>query len=709
MVLHIMRHRNAARIGIVAMSLIVSGPIAAQDNLDPTLTDIVEARAVDSLSISPDGRRVAFRVISPSLAENRTTVQWYSAELSGDKSAIALGGKIEPSWLANFDVVEDGVSQWSPDSHSLFILEQARSQRQVHRLAPGGIDIAVTNDAADVVAFTVSTDGRNLDYQVRNARADIDAAQASEEREGVHLDRTVNTDGLRLTRNFRIGSRETTIRKMDASLAIEAFSGPLRTKTLVFRAPAPPSAPSKGGVPAASDWIDPQTEAAARQSLSLPRSGASIHLRELAPADPVLRLARYQVMATLKDGSTRACDADFCSGLSPALRQIFSNDDNDEIVIRYEKDFSGRSGLYGWKPLTGETRVIFPADGALDGGSGYNASPCQRSGPYLICVQAAATRPPRLVRIDLGTGAMIPLFDPNAALARKRFAKPRFISWNDAAGRPANGILVMPEAQSSPPPLVITTYRCRGFLKGGSGWMAPELILAQMGIAALCVNNNNATQLERGADGSVIPLVSHKASLASYQAAIDILARQGLIDRSRVGIAGHSYSSNVVAYAISHSDMFAAAVGVGVTIDPSAYFIAAPTSDSFRKYVPTAMGLPYPNRDPDHLWQEISPALNAKRIKAPLLMQPPESEYLFALQLYTYIQDAGGTVDMYIYPHEGHLANRLPSHIYWRNRRSLDWFAFWLQGKENRSAETAQQFDHWEALRAARESPDDHR
>ena len=71
-------------------------------------------------------------------------------------------------------------------------------------------------------------------------------------------------------------------------------------------------------------------------------------------------------------------------------------------------------------------------------------------------------------------------------------------------------------------------------------------ILAQMGIAALCVNNNNATQLERSADGSVIPLVSHKASLASYQAAIDILARQGLIDRSRVGIAGHSYSSNVV-------------------------------------------------------------------------------------------------------------------------------------------------------------------
>jgi dipeptidyl aminopeptidase/acylaminoacyl peptidase len=90
------------------------------------------------------------------------------------------------------------------------------------------------------------------------------------------------------------------------------------------------------------------------------------------------------------------------------------------------------------------------------------------------------------------------------------------------------------------------------------------------------------------------------------------------------------------------------------------------------------IGLPLPTNDPTHVWDQTSPALNAQAITAPLLIQAPESEYLFALQQYAYMQDAHKQVEMFIYPGEGHVPNARPIHQFWRNRRAIDWFVKWL-------------------------------
>lgn len=639
----------------------------------PTLTDIVEMRSIDSLSVSPSGRKIAFRVISPSVAQNATSIAWYSVALSGTNAPVKLGRDAEPIWMPLYDVVQDGVRQWSGDSSSLFVLQQQASAIQVHQLRRNGADDQLTNDDADIVTFTALPQGGKLDYQVRNTRAQIARAQEKEEREGIHLDRTVITDGLRLTRNFRIGNRETTIRSDDAGNAIEVDAGSLRNKEIAL-----PAGTSGGRSP--KDYINTSEDQDVRHTLKLGSSGMTIGLKRIAARDPVLLYARYQIIATLPDGSTRECRADFCSGLSPVLREVTVNPKSKEVVILYEKDFSARTGIYGWNPITGRTRTIVPPEQSLDGGSGYGVSACPKSGRYLICVFSGPTQPPRLIRIDMASGRFSTLYDPNLGLATKRYGEISFLEWKDSAGRAANGVLVLPENPTYPLPLVITTARCRGFLRGGtSALIAPEHILTEMGFAALCVNNNNANQFEHGADGKIVPLAMHKAALESYRAIIGKLAAEGIIDRVRVGIAGHSYGSMVAAYAISHSDLFAAAsIGTGITIDPGTYFITAPVHDSPRKSFTTAMGLPKPNDDPHKIWNAISPALNAQRIRAPLLIQPPESEYLFGLQLYTYIQDAGGTVDMYIYPNEGHSSSRSPVHQYFRDKRSIAWFAKWL-------------------------------
>lgn len=602
-----------------------------------------------------------------------------------------------------FDMADDGVRQWDRESRSLFVLQQSDSAVQVHRLGPGGSDMAVTSDPADIVSFSLTADGRRIAYQVRASREEIARAQAAEEKAGIHLDRTLFTEGLRLTENYRLGDRRLTMKRISAAGIAPVGAGPLRNREAGV-APLPfPS--SKADVPShdAGNIVSPFTDPNPQRSLIFGSRPLTVRLVESAAAPDDGGMKRYRVEATLPGGVVRQCRAAFCSGLSAEIRELTINEATGEAVMLFEPAFSARSTVYGWNPLTDATRVIYAADGTLDGGSESSFAMCPRAGSYLICVLAGPALPPRLVRLDLTSGTATPLSDPNADLASRAFGETRFLTWKDSLGRLSSGVLALPPHATYPLPLVITSYRCRGFLRGGTARLVPEHILAQSGFASLCVGLNNAVPLERDADGRQQPLARIKASLASYAAAIDLLAGRGIVDRSRIGIAGHSYSSNVIAYAISHTDLFAAAaIGTGVTIDPNSYYLTAPTSDSWRKDVPTVMGLPKPTADKAGLWNDVSPALNANHIRAPLLIQSPENEYLFALQLYTSIQDAAGTVDMYIYPNEGHMVERQPAHQYWRARRSVDWFSFWLNGSAARTPGTEAQFDHWESLRQSR-------
>ncbi|WEK43257.1 MAG: Atxe2 family lasso peptide isopeptidase [Candidatus Sphingomonas colombiensis] len=646
----------------------------------PTITDLVETKQIDSLSVSPDGTWVAFRVIARSVASNNVTGQWYIQRISGAGMPMPMGHAFTPSVIPLMGIPKDGVSQWAPDSAALYTLVESSAGVQVHRLTTDK-DIAVTSDAADVEAFTLSADGRALSYQVRNPRAEIERDQIAEKTQGIHLDRSIITDGLPLTDNFRIGGRTTTLRRVGDEVVDEAWRGDLRQKEVQLdNVPVTSITGPASATPSSVRSVQTRDAMSGSALLPLGSSGSGIILRQLVKANPDGPFGTYRVEAQLPDGRNVVCDAAFCTGSPTSLRQVTFNARGTEIVLLSEPDFRGRTAIEAWNPRTGKTRTIRPEKGALDGGSIYSGRGCEVTDKYLLCVESGPTRPPRLLRIDLDDGSERVLADPNTGLASKHFPRTQLIEWKDGAGRPWNGILVLPDgAPRERPPLVITTYRCRGFLQGGTAWLAPEFILAQQGIAALCMNTNNDIFAQRDARNRIIPMQPYKDILAAYRIVIDDLASRGMIDDKRVGISGHSFSANAATYAVSHSRLFRAAViGSGPTIDPGTYSIVAPAADSWRKAVYEVIGLPKPLDDPDHIWEKTSPALNAHAVDAAILMQPPESEYLFCLQQYAFLQDAGKDVDMFVYPSEGHMASGQPIHQYWRNKRSVDWFIRWL-------------------------------
>ena len=660
----------------------------------PTMQEILEAATIDSLSVDPTNLHIAFRVVSTSTARNEVRAQWYVADLTGKSSPEKVGTQNEPIFMPFFDLVEDGIAAWGPAS-SLLVIEPGQDGIQIHRLSRDGGDVSITNDAADIVDFAASNGG--IDYRVRNARAVIANLQESERIGGIHFDRTVYPDGIRLTDSFEVAGRSTSLRRRDASYAGEAFEGALQVKHLNI-----PGLPSAASGSARTLELKPGTKT--DLTLSASRSGLILKLVPDPDQAAEAPIKRFIVTAETSQSRQVFCKHWFCRGVTGALKQLMLSPDGSKAIVLFEKDESGRTGVYEWDPRTDRTRTILPAETYLSGGSSYTGSGCAYARANLICVEASATAPPRLIALDLATGRKSELFDPNKMLRHKHFLSSVFLEWTDSHGRAVNGILTMPEHTTGLAPLVITSYRCKGFLRGGTANLAPEQSLAQKGIAALCVNLNTdsvvASTLSRE------PAQTHPDTVDGYAAAIDMLAARNLIDRNRVGIAGHSYSSMTAAYAVSHSKLFAAAViGTGITTDPFSYVLTAPSADSWRKSVLTSLNLPLPQRDPDHVWSEISPALNAEKITAPLLIQSPENEWLMALQLYTYMQDAGGTVDMFVYPGSGHMLGRIPSHQYWRAKRSIEWFKFWLLGAEAPATGSSEVDMHWQKLRNTARAP----
>ncbi len=264
--------------------------------------------------------------------------------------------------------------------------------------------------------------------------------------------------------------------------------------------------------------------------------------------------------------------------------------------------------------------------------------------------------------------------------------------------------------------------RCRGFLRGGVGEIAPEHLLVQRGFATLCPNLNNDVSVVRDASGKhrsgwrrrdaagvrgalqstcwrraswSIRGASARADKVSAPSRFRTTSATATCCRQRSWApARHSTPGTVflrapgrgVAGECVHVELGPAGSGQGPARPVAANFTGAQCRQDPRAFADAAAGKRISAGD----------AIARCEIRAPLLMQPPESEYLLAMQLHGAISRAGGTVETYVLPDEGHQVGRYPSHQYWRLRRALDWFAFWLQGQANKTPETEAQFARWE-------------
>jgi dipeptidyl aminopeptidase/acylaminoacyl peptidase len=152
----------------------------------------------------------------------------------------------------------------------------------------------------------------------------------------------------------------------------------------------------------------------------------------------------------------------------------------------------------------------------------------------------------------------------------------------------------------------------------------------------------------------------------SASAAIDVVDALGVIDRERVGIAGHSYGAFMTANLLAHSDLFRAGIA------RSGAYNRTLTPFGFQSERRTLWEAP-------DVYSKVSPLYAADRIDEPILLihgeidDNPGTYPLQTERLFHALKGVGGTARMVVLPHEAHgyAARETNLHVLWEQ---FAWF-----------------------------------
>lgn len=155
--------------------------------------------------------------------------------------------------------------------------------------------------------------------------------------------------------------------------------------------------------------------------------------------------------------------------------------------------------------------------------------------------------------------------------------------------------------------------------------------------------------------------------VANGKAAIDAVDELGYIDRSKVGVGGHSYGAFMVAHLLSNSDLFAAGVA---------------RSGAYNRTL-TPFGFQREQRnywDNPELYHTMSPFMSANRMKTPILLihgNADNNPGTFTLQTERYFQalkNLGAPARMVLLPLESHgyAAEESIMHTLWEQDQFLE-------------------------------------
>lgn len=656
----------------LALVLLAASPTRAA----PTIQQLIELTDLASPSISPDGVWVAYRAGRADLRSNRYILSWYVAPLSraGAPRRVADGGY--GLWsAAGAPVVEPAV--WSKDARRVYFRALGEGGVQIWR---AGLDGAppeqVTRDEADVDRFVIA-DGR-LTYEVGATRSEILAAEARDYDRGVLIDATVDPA------QSLFGAVE-----INGRLASQRFSG------LWFgRGGRLEQRPAQRAVDLTTLSITTVDQPLSATSTSVTTHGTLVTESAGDKGQGAIRLTvgNASTLMEAKDlaGEWRACALAVCREgrvLAAAWRHS-----KPEVVFSV-RDPRGRHGLWAWDPRSGSGRRIVEIDGALGGGG--SRQPCAVGARRAVCVVAEPLTPPRLEAFELdGPGRRV-LDAPNAAVPASEGLKVERLEWSDERGQKFLGRLVTSLDAPARAPLFIHYYNCDGYLRGGTGDQWPFALLARAGIASLCVNFPTAASDQQDS------VAEYETAVRGLRAVIERLARKGRIDPGRVGMGGLSFGSEVAYWTAMKSDLLAAISVTSVQLEPTYYwmngFRGRDVHDNLRK----VWGLGAPEATPER-WKLVSPALNAEKIKAAVLMQMPEQEYRPTIELISRLSNTTTPFELHVFAHEPHILVQ-PRHRQAAYRRNLDWFRFWLQGHEDLSPDKADQYRRWKTLAARRD------
>jgi len=641
-----------------------------------TSMDLLEIRDQMGVSISPDGKYVAFVAAQAVYETNSYRSGMYIVGTASGSTPICLGTAGAPRWT-DINYLLPDPPQWSPDSKYVTYLAQMdkAAKRQVWRWSvEGGHPIQLTDVPGDVQSYYWTPDRSNLVVTLEKPRDPTEIQRLSED--GIEYD-----GGFNATRGRPVVSEVLASKPTELETWIHTVSTGEERKA------------AKGGADLLGRWASDigeeyydGTTFVGHHLLDAKVSpdGSRVAYRYLV--DPGGTKVFYELFSKPVRGGT---PVDVAPGVY-FVGDYWWAADSSRIYYSQNLGDGRPNKLMAVSAEGGTPEQVFGSSDSL-----YSCSP-DRGFKYMACARENRATPAQVALVNLAAGSVRMLVDLNPEFANLELGSITRLDGVNRYGDHWWAHLVKPlnYEPGKKYPLIVTTYRTSEFLRGASGDENPIHVYAAHGFAVLSFDMGLGIYDNKPGDFQRF-LSWFESEEASIEMAIEKASEMGIADSTNVGLTGFSRGTEIVAYAITHTKLFRAVSGAAGDGSPYFYYMAPRrVQDNFSK---DGVG-GWPEGRSKANWKLMAPELNADRIDAPVLNNDPDSEFLPDLALYTSLRELGKPVQLFIYPNELHRVNQ-PKHRYQIYERNLDWFRFWLKNEEDPDPAKAEQYARWRELR----------
>lgn len=315
-----------------------------------------------------------------------------------------------------------------------------------------------------------------------------------------------------------------------------------------------------------------------------------------------------------------------------------------------------------------------------------------------VFVNQSLVRPPEIYVLEDGKPAR-QLTQLNAAVRGKIRFSARGVTWNSADGLTIAGWLLEPDGvrPSTGWPLVTHIHGGPAFAYPDSFapyfayWPYPLEVYAAHGIAVFMPNYRGTHSY-----GRQIAVSTSEQAIADIVSGVQNLVDSGIADAKRLGISGHSHGAVVGPLAMAQAGFFAAAsFAEGVANAIVMYELMS--EDANRQIHDATLGASLYQAPQRYLAE--SPDLQFGGVTSASLFEAgSDTAALLMLGFPKAARRAGMPAEFVVYPRTGHNLV-IPTLQREAAERNLDWFTFWLLGREDAATTKASQFVRWRGLR----------
>ena len=644
-----------------------------------TIDDLMRCRSLSDVRISPDGKRVAYVVSTPTLETASHEAVLYIVPASGGTPL-----RLTYSTRIFNQPIPAPSLQWSPDGSLLSFVGFVGDTPQVMAMAAtGGEAFPMTTVKEGVTTYAWSPDGKRIAFLAPDPAPDEEVQRKKDKSYYLQVDR--NTRPPRLWVQDVPGGAPKVI-SPPGQVIVDCSWAP-DGRSIIYSASKEPGFNAQYKT---SIYVIPMSGGEPRTILQRSGMNRAAHYSPDGQSIAFVSAGGQEGMIGAKDLYLMAAD-----GRLDSIRKLTDQAWMSQFV---------------WAP---DSRAIFYITGEQTHGPGEHIfeQPIMRVAvgggpPEVITPGAVVAFSPSLSKdgtrvayksvgprdagdvytVTLPGGRPTRLAEINPELRGLELGELKPVSWKSFDGAEIWGLLLTPPGYKPGARVPLVVYCHGGPIGGFTYGLFPQFMhipgqvdpypveaMASAGMAILFPMPRGGSGY--GVDGFRAILKSWgEVDYKDIMAGVDAMVQRGIADPDRLGVMGGSYGGYMTNWIVTQTNRFKAASSACSLSDlPQMYFLSD-AGDFMVEY----FGLPW---EATESLAQHSPITHVRNVSTPLLIQHGELDFRVpvgqAKEFYRALKALNRTVELDIYPRGGHVNFEPPlEREYWR--RNLQWFTRWL-------------------------------